>query len=272
MVKSEYNIVFVVLVYRNTADLIEFFLNFKIPDSRVLVVNSYFDSNTDEEFRIIAEKNGADFISVPNMGYGAGNNRGCEYAIKNYNFKYLVISNADIIIKKMDIENMSKYGDSIIAPNIIDLKGVKQNPNIPFKESDIIVNLRYSAYINNRFRIIYFLNALSRLKKIIFYMSYKLRSVPYIYSAHGAFFIMPYKIVCSLMPLFDDDMFMYNEERYLARRFYLKNIKTVYAPEIQIVHKKNGSISLLSEKLFNIHKQSYVELYKKLYKFQCKEK
>ena len=94
----EYDFVFVVLVYRNTKDLEDFFCSLKVPYSKVVVVNSFFDDKTEQEFQSIAQRNRADFISVPNKGYGFGNNTGCRYALENYKFKYLVISNADIEI------------------------------------------------------------------------------------------------------------------------------------------------------------------------------
>ena len=41
-----YDFVFVVLVYRNTADLHDFFAALKVANSKVVVVNSYYDDNT----------------------------------------------------------------------------------------------------------------------------------------------------------------------------------------------------------------------------------
>lgn len=68
----KYRVVFVVLVYRNTQDLRDFFKYIDIKDSHTIVVNSYYDEQTVIEFKKIALKAEADFISVPNKGYGAG--------------------------------------------------------------------------------------------------------------------------------------------------------------------------------------------------------
>ena len=86
-----YDFIFVVLVYRNTSDLVDFFASLKLERTRVIVVNSFYDEESELQFKQIAESNHAEFLSVPNKGYGAGNNRGVEYALKHYDFKYLVI-------------------------------------------------------------------------------------------------------------------------------------------------------------------------------------
>lgn len=100
-----YDFIFVVLVYRNTSDLVDFFASLKLERTRVIVVNSFYDKESELQFKQIAESNHADFLSVPNKGYGAGNNRGVEYALKHYDFKYLVISNADVEIKNWILQN-----------------------------------------------------------------------------------------------------------------------------------------------------------------------
>ena len=84
-----YDCVYVVLVYRNTLDLEQFFIHQTTPNSKVIVVNSFFDEMTECKFRKIALLNDADFISLPNRGYGFGNNRGCEFALKKYDFKQI---------------------------------------------------------------------------------------------------------------------------------------------------------------------------------------
>ena len=123
MIRKHFDIIFVVLVYRNTQDLKDFFAHFACENAKVIVVESYFSESCSSEFKDIAKGNNADFISVPNKGYGAGNNTGCEYALKKYDFNYLVISNADIIIQHFDMSIIEEHKDSIIAPKILNLKG-----------------------------------------------------------------------------------------------------------------------------------------------------
>ena len=120
---TKFDFVYVVLTYRNTKDLSSFFINNTITDSKVIVVNSFYDKSTEVEFQRISNKNLADFINVENLGYGNGNNKGVEFAINNYEFKFLIISNPDVAIIKMDKKYLLNSPKNIIyAPKIFTLK------------------------------------------------------------------------------------------------------------------------------------------------------
>ena len=62
----KYDFIFIVLVYRNTKDLKDFFDSYNLANSKVIVVNSFYDKESECEFKNIAEANNADFLSVPN--------------------------------------------------------------------------------------------------------------------------------------------------------------------------------------------------------------
>ena len=168
MSKERFEIVFVVLVYRNTQDLKDFFLHNHLRNSHTVLVNSYFDDASEGAFRQIAIKNGASFLSVENKGYGAGNNAGCKYAIDHYDFKWLIISNADIMIERMDTSVFDNYTNEIIAPKILNLKGKNQNPGGPYKPSKLEEKLKYIVYQHNLSHFIIFFYILSRIKKYIY--------------------------------------------------------------------------------------------------------
>jgi len=251
--------VFVVLVYRNAEDLLDFFDNYRVPNSKVVVVNSYYDEPTDRKFHEIANRFDADFITVPNKGYGAGNNKGCEYALNNYQFRYLVISNADVTIEKLGIESLKKYENSIIAPKIINRAGRNQNPSVPFKPSYLLENFRRWIYIGNHTKIIWAYFVLSRFKKVLFYAISRVRKK--IFSAHGSFIILPEQVVKKIYPLYNEDMFLFNEEEHLGRLALKNGIETYYVPNIIIHHKEDGSISLSNINEFEKLKQSYLVYY-----------
>lgn len=260
-----YDFIFVVLVYRNTNDLVEFFNKLPNGNNKVIVVNSFYDKDSEEAFEKIAKDNDSDFFSVPNKGYGAGNNAGCKYALEHYQFKYLVISNADVEIMQMSIMDLEGVSPSVIAPEIINLRGIRQNPNMPYAESKLIVNLRYNAYLKGFVKVMYIFNAISRLKKIWFFLFNRSGKTRKIYSAHGAFFIMPYSIIEKIMPLYNENMFLFNEERYLAKKLLDAGVNTVYLPKVKILHKEDGSVSLLNERTYDLLRASYIEYYKSLY-------
>ena len=143
----KYDFIFIVLVYRNTKDLKDFFDSYNLANSKVIVVNSFYDKESESDFKKIAEANNADFLSVPNKGYGAGNNRGVDFALAHYDFKYLVISNADICIEKMDLSAFCGFKEGIYAPSIHTLSGKQQNPHMPFHIS-LIDSIKYKCFIS----------------------------------------------------------------------------------------------------------------------------
>lgn len=260
--KECFDIVFVVLVYRNTQDLVDFFKSNQISRSKTIVVCSHYNDDTDTRFSEIARINLADFIVVPNKGYGYGNNKGCEYALSNYDFKYLIISNADIKIEQFDIDVLSKYKDAIIAPNIKNLGGKKQNPNAPYKPSYIQEKIRYELLKGHHSVLIWLIYAYSRLQKEIYYFFRKIHLANNsIYSAHGSFVILTKSALDLLYPLYNERMFLLGEEEHLARQADKYNIKTYYEPNIVILHKEDGSMKLLNKKVFELERQSYIEYF-----------
>ncbi len=264
MCKTYYKIIFVVLVYRNTNDLKDFFESNNIPDSKTIVVNSFFDSESEAIFKEIAVLNNADFISVPNKGYGSGNNRGIEHALSNYDFDYLIVSNADVCIEKFDIDILKNYHDGIIAPKILTLNGKNQNPSSPFMPSIFREKIVNWIYKNNHKRLIYAYYAWSRLSKIVYYSISTIRKK--IYSPHGAFFIMPYDILKRIAPIYNERMFLFFEEHHLGQLLKEKNIPVYYLPEIVIRHKEDGSVGFLSDSIFKLMRDSYMEYFNYWYK------
>ena len=248
-----YDFIFVVLVYRNTKDLEDFFKHLKTPNSKVLVVNSFYDEATRAEFERIALANNADFLNVENKGYGYGNNRGCEYALKNYNFRYLIISNADIEIQKLDINQLSDK--HITAPKIITLKGKKQNPYLPYY-SKLYEKLKH-FFIKRKSKLTFICWIISRLMREFYLLFHK---KGYVFAAHGAFFIMPNDILQKLFPLYNERMFLFVEEMHLAMLAKKNGIKFYYDSSIVVNHKEDGSVSFLNNEN-DIQNQSYLEFY-----------
>lgn len=262
----KYDFVFVVLVYRNTGDLIDFFEHLDLPNVKVIIVNSYFDDESEAKFKKIADENRADFISVPNKGYGAGNNRGIEYALKNYDFLYLVVSNADVIIKHMKIEDLTGYCNYICAPNIIDIRGKRQNPHAAFRKTKLHYSIRYHLQKYNLPGMMLFYSIISRFNKIIFYSLNKFFGRNLIYAAHGAFVIFPYNIINKMVPLYNEDMFLFGEESHLGLKAERLGISTIYVPKIVIEHKEDGSVSLEKINTSKIGKESFNRLYEYWFK------
>lgn len=259
MDKKHFNTVFVVLVYRNTDDLVDFFQSFTIENSKVIVVNSFYDTDSDNEFKRIALTNNADFITVPNKGYGAGNNRGIEFAISNYEFNFLIISNADITIRNFSNDLLQKNKNCIIAPKILTKSGKNQNPSSPFKPNKFMECLLYRTYKGNHSKLVIIFYAWSRFQKIIYYLIQKFKKE--IYSPHGAFIIIPQDILLKLTPIFNEDVFLFYEENHLGKLAQSKGIKTIYTSKIIIDHKEDGSVSLMNINNFDLMRDAYIKMY-----------
>ena len=261
----KYDFIFVVLVYRNTQDQKDFFASLALSNSKVIVVNSFYDEESEKEFKQIAEANSADFISVPNKGYGAGNNRGVEFALEHYDFKYLVISNADVNILKMNVEALDDRKEGIYAPSIHTLSGKQQNPHMPF-HCGMIDRAKYKYFQKNNWNVIMFFCALNKIFRMLFMGIIRYFNGGKIYSAHGAFVILPKQVLEKLVPLYDENVFLFTEEENLAMNARTQGVSSYFVPEIKIKHKEDGSTSSISDKQRDITRESFITFYQKWYK------
>lgn len=243
----EYDYVFCVLVYRNVMDIKSFVnsVNKKVPNSKVVIVNSYYDDKTTDDVKKCSIELGCDFINVDNKGYGYGNNKGIEYIYDKYMFRYLVISNPDIIIEGFLAEVDSLPKDKIIGPNIKTLDGKIQNPYW-FLENHIG---EFLLYIGFRYRlnvmklIVFAINKIIRLMSVLWYKNTG-KTMFDVYALHGSFIVFPYNLVRTMMPVFDEEMFLFNEEAYLAYKAKKRKIKMCINNKIRVLHKEDGSMKL----------------------------
>ena len=251
-----YDFVYVVLVYRNTLDLEQFFIHQTTPNSKVIVVNSFFDEMTECKFRKIALLNDADFISLPNRGYGFGNNRGCEFALKKYDFKYLIVSNADIEVVDFNIEMLNGCDSKIVAPRLVNKKG-----HNPYASSKLYLRLMKYAFEHNNRRFLYVFAAVSRFRKICFNLIYFFFKHNTIFAPHGAFTIISHSALLKLYPIYNEDIFLFCEEPHLGNLARANQISIVYKPTIKIFHKEDGSMNVASINIFEKTRESFLKFY-----------
>lgn len=240
--KPYYSNVYVVLVYKNIDVLSDFFKSLKMTDSKVIVVNSFYDHATNSDCKDVALKNGADFIPISNKGYGYGNNIGTKYAMDHYLYDFLIVSNSDIEIKSFERLKLYSGKNMVIAPKTIMRTGKYQNPDTPWELKFIYPMLSYA--LNHRSGILYTMcHICTRLNREIFrvYAFFVKKNKYKIFSAHGSFIIFTRKAVESLYPFFDEDMFLYNEEWYLALKARMKNVPIYYIPSIEVLHLEGAS-------------------------------
>lgn len=248
MNKNKIKYIIVIVLYKNMLDILELIYSVQITlkrDFHIILVNNFFDNTSDDIARKIAINHGCSFISMKNKGYGAGNNAGVQFARKYFEFKYLIICNPDTVIKYFDENSLlDSEIPAIYAPKIISKDHKKQNPNWAF-HSDILEYLQYLSCKHEWIVLDYIVIAILKLSRIVIaaYAELLNKSRIIISSAHGSFLVLSNSAVKELEPLYDENMFLFYEEVYLANKAYKLNIPTYYIKDIFISHKEDGSMN-----------------------------
>lgn len=258
-----YNYIFILLCFRNGSDVPSFIESIKgvgISSFRIVLVNSYFDDETENEIHRIAEDNDCDYYSIENKGYGFGNNFGIQKALSNYSFDYLIVANSDMLINTFDETCLSQ--NAVYAPLIRTLSGKSQNPyfviNNPFSEW-----LIYKGHRGDFKHGIFFGQAINKVLRELFLLWFRNSSkTKYnVYAAHGSFIIIPIHVLQEITPVFDENMFLFYEEAYLANKLYSLKIPIVLCKHISLTHFEDGSTKGSNIDLSPNHKISFLYYY-----------
>jgi len=256
------DIVFITLVYKNYKDLVDFENSIKMNVKckyTIIVVDSFFDSFTSEKIINYVKKINCEYIQVPNHGYGFGNNCGIEFALENYEFKYLAICNPDTILKSnIDLSLLEKY-NCCIAPRIITRKKKQQNPYWAY-ENILSEKIIYKGYCKNNKTLILFGILINKILRYLFYILYFLSKEKYnkIYSCHGSFIILNISFILHTNFRYDEKMFLFYEEAFHG--FFVKKHQSMinYVNDILVYHKEDGSMQLSNISEYEHLKASFI--------------
>lgn len=240
--------VFVVVVYRNVDDIIDFLLSLKEQVKgiySVIIVNNYFDDITMHRFEEIAEQYECSFINCENRGYGAGNNTGIRFALEKYEFRFLAISNPDIVVKKFSEETLHDCGDGVIGGAIHNLRCKKQNPMI-VKNRRFATRMTYEGLKRHAFFPLLIGKAIYKVERIAFLLFNK-REIKRVYQIHGSFLMFPKAVLEKIGAPYDEKMFLFAEEGMLAYILDKNAIPTYYNPAIELLHKEDGSMKFRND-------------------------
>lgn len=176
-------------------------------------------------------------IKTPrNGGYGYGNNYGIRFLYENYKSKYILLCNPDVIFEneivgqlESFLENNSSY--VIAAPFMLDRNKLKQK-NTAFKIGSLF------NYIMS-YGMIY-----SKIFKPGEYSSITENnsSVMDVEAVAGSLFMLDAKKMIG-NTLFDENVFLYCEERILGMKCKNANLKIALLPQCSFIHNHSVSIS-----------------------------
>ena len=260
-----YKYVAIILVYRNADDLEECIISMqdKICSLRIVIVNAFFDSISMNAIKDISEKYSCDFINIENKGYSYGNNIGIEYAIKKYEYDYIIISNPDVIVMQF---NTPKNKYDIIAPKIIAKDGRYQNPMI-VKRNRLSEYIIYKGFKLNIKLFLYLGVSITKFKRFICTKITQRNDISYpIYQPHGSFVIISRKVIEILHPIYDENMFLFAEEGVLALKSEKNGFIPYYCSDIVIQHKEDGSMKLAGARINGEILRSNIYFYEKYIK------
>lgn len=261
------DVVFVVLVYANTQDIREFIDSVRYLECsyKIIIVNSYYNDESLKIMQQIAVENRCDFINVENKGYSYGNNKGIEFARNNYIFDFLVISNADIIVRKFDVQILNKYSDVVIGPKIITSTGKNQNPFYPYKK---IFPRMENFFLRRKIKLGYYIIiALNKIcKKLLsIKMLIEKKDFEKVYALHGSFIIFSKGALQKIKDIFDENIFLFSEEVVLAEKMKECEIYAYYSTLLEVYHKEDGSMKFLSGTMYDEEVKSNTYVLKKYF-------
>lgn len=234
-------------------------------DVKIIVVDNASQENDIKDLTIYIEDLKNDDVvllkSEVNLGYFKGLNLGINY-IKNISeYDYVIIGNNDIIFDNTFFEILESRNINksvfVIAPNIIRLDGVHQNPHIVNKFSSI----------QNIYRKLYFSNFYIGILIQFLYNSVKSNLVKedrvnndkeqVILMGYGACYVLT-KYFFEAFDELDAPVFLMGEEGILANQVIGGKGITFYCPDLIVNHHDHTSIGkVASKKLYKFSQDSY---------------
>ncbi len=262
--KPYFDYIAVILIYRNHLDLEECICSFKkkVKSCQIIVVNAFYDDDSKNKIEVIANKYECDFLNIENKGYSYGNNTGIEYVVNKYDFRYVIVSNPDIVVKRWS--NDMPEGD-VIAPKIVTADGKFQNP-MSISENRLGMFLTYKGFKTNKAIFTYAGIILGKLSNMLHSIGKKHVHEFSIFIAHGSFLLISKKTILKLNKVYDDNMFLFGEEGVLAVKMKKLGLITKFTDRIRVYHKEDGSMKLSDLSLNEELRKANIYFYEKYYR------
>lgn len=195
------------------------------------------------------ERNISVILNCENEGFSRGNNIGCEYAKEWINPDFYIVLNNDVVIEQLDFCNRirkeyEEYKFDVLGPDVYNKSlDIHQNPlmeTVPTLK-EVSRTILFNQIIYNLYPIsvpvMYFLKR--REKRIKSINLYKHRQEGVV--LQGACLIFSKKYVNDKNKVFYPETFLYYEEALLQLWNNMHGYKSVYSPEISVLHNESSS-------------------------------
>ena len=218
--------------FTSTEKLINNIKDYRVID-KIVVVDNHSSDDSPQKLKKLKLPKLKVIVNEENKGYSYAINTGAKYLIDEYKECNIIISNADVIIKKEeDIETLIKLlhrkNVGIVAPTILERGTKNRGWKNPTPKQEIILNI---AYIHRFFR-----------KKYLYYDDdYYQGDFSIVDVLSGCFFLIQSKTLQAVNYL-DDHVFLYYEENILAKKLQVKKKINLISNKVTIIHNHSVTI------------------------------
>ncbi len=263
---NDNNFFFIAVNFNNSKYTIAYInsvLSLNYQKSSIVIIDNNSEKEDLEDLIAFCQKiNKATLIaSDENLGYFKALNIGLN-TIERQKNDYVIIGNNDLIFNVDFVEKVKAYNHDdntlVIAPNIIRLDGIHQNPHFINKYNKWHRFYRAIYYQNYYTSVI--IQKLYNVAKSVIYPQSRIqpKSPIEIFSGYGACYILTPKFF-NFFELLDAPLFLMWEEAFLTNQVLSVNGKIVYLPSAVVNHHDHTSISKISgKKMFEYTKEGYV--------------
>lgn len=211
-------------------------------NTEVIVIDNDSHDGSDAMLNKLNKKPGANIelqiiLNKENVGYPKGNNQG----VKVSSGKYILLLNSDVLVKKIDFDELLKFMDKNTSVGVLTVKVV-----LPSGKIDPASHRGFPTVWNS---VCYFL----KLEKIFgkmpilgkifggYHLTYlDLGKMHPVDAPSGAFYLTRRSIM-DITKGFDENFFMYGEDLDLSMRIKKMGYKILYFPKFEVLHLKYQS-------------------------------
>lgn len=260
-------IAFIILHYNNlkdTIECIESIIKQKTNKTKQIIIVDNHTLNFSQEEEL--KKYPIHLIKLnENIGFAKANNIGCEYAIKNFEPDFIVVSNNDIVIedeqfinKIYEIDKKEKF--DMLGPSIRTEGGQSVNPFPVYKTKEEVeyqiektkklIKIYNNIVLRNLLKWYITIKSFLKGKRLVYNGTTKEYNV----ALHGCFIIFSKKYYKKYDSIFYNETFLYHEEEFLYQRVLYDKLVSIYDPSIEVLHKEGASLN------HKFKKQKYAKL------------